>query len=190
MKSILPYLLLSLTILSVLPSCAQRKSGEVTTTAEQITTTDSNAVVPSQDSIDSLSLDPKTHESALQQDPPPSSATSSGTCNLSFITLSNPSKQHHIFQVKGFESANFKCWTELENHAIKLCGDNMPCEISYVDVADITKTTTPPYHVDAISLKNHGIGHFSYKNQWWELKGSKLWNRTGKGYEYYNSNRY
>lgn len=173
-----------------LASCNQRKPAEITTEAEQITTADTTPIVASQDSIDSTSLDPQTQETALQQDPPPSKPTKTGECNPGFILLSNPSKNHHIFQVTGFDATNFKCWHDIEKHGIQLCGNNMPCEISYLEVSAITKTSNPPYHVDATQLKNHGIGHFVFKNSWWELRGANIWKRTGKGYEYYNSNRY
>ncbi len=156
---------------------------------EQVSNTNAKLITDN-DTLNYSKPDPKTKKTALPQDSTPLTPSKKGECELNFILLANPTKNQHVFQVKGFDAGNFKCWIELEAHGIKLCGDNMPCDISYVDISDITKTSNPPYNIDGAQLKKNGIGHFAYKNSWWELRGAKIWNRPGKGYEYYNSNRY
>lgn len=176
---------LLLLLLQTLASCQEKKAAVTETKTDSITTADSNMIVPHPDSIDSATLDPAIHETALQQDPP----SLANDCSLSFILLSNPAKNHHIFQVKDFQATSFKCWSALEAHATRLCG-NMPCQVSYIDLVKTEATTTAPYYLENSFLKNHGIGHFEYKTSWWELRGSKIWDRAGKGFDYYNSNRY
>src|SRR5687768_11238964 len=165
MKQLIPLLILTLMFANVLASCNGKKSVEVSTSvetnAEKITTSDSNAIVPTPDSIDSISVDPEVQETALQQDPPPKPK---GDCEVAFILLTNPSKTHHIFQVKGFDATNFKCWSQIEKHALQICAESATCEISYMDISNITKTTTPPHYVSAAQLKSHGIANFVYKN--------------------------
>lgn len=177
--------LLLVLLLNSLGACQDKKSTLTGTQAGSITTSDSSMIVPHPENIDSATLDPAVHETALQQDPP----SSTQDCNLSFILLSNPDKNHHIYQVKDFQASSFKCWSALESHATKLCG-NMPCQVSYIELINVQAIKTPPYYLESSFLKNHGIGHFEYKTSWWELRGARIWDRGGKGFEYYNSNRY
>ena len=189
MKHLISLSILSFVLANCLASCNTRKPAEVITAAEQITTTDSNAIVPGPDSIDTTRLDPETEETALQQDPPAVNAVSKGECEVSFILLSNPTKTTHIYQVNGFDASNNRCWTKVQEHGVKLCNGS-PCEVSYLEISNITKSSDPPHYVDAATLKKHGIGQFTYKNSWWEFHGAKIWGRAGKGYEFYNSTRY
>lgn len=172
-------------LLQTLASCQDKKATLPETQAVSITTADSTMIVPHPDSIDSATLDPAVHETALQQDPP----STAQDCNVSYILFSNPAKNHHIYQVKDFDATNFKCWSSLESHATKICG-NMPCQVSYIELVNAETTKTPRYYLESSFLKKHGIGYFEYKTSWWELRGAKIWDRTGKGFDYYNSNRY
>lgn len=182
MKSFVPFLLITL----LLASCNQRKTTEVSTDSEQITTNDSSAVVPQPDSIDSVSLDPKINETALQQDPPAAVSNKPKVCNPNFTLISSPKKNHNIYYVTGFNAGEFKCWVDIEKHGEKLCGGN-PCVITYVDKADVTITKTPPFYLDAKTLQTAGIGWYEYNGKYWELNGAKKWKRTDKGYGYYNT---
>lgn len=183
MKTILINIVISLFLITGILSCKERKQAEIITAAEEITTADTNTIVPGPDSLDESSLDPETHEKILQQDPPASPQPKKGGCNLTVSILPSPSEDHQFYQVKGFNPKDFSCWSELENQGLKLCGDKMPCEISFLD----SGSSNPS---DANQLKNHGIAHFNFKNSVWYLKGAKIWNRTGKEYEYQNTNNY
>jgi len=182
MKSILPLLFFSL----LFASCSQRKSVEVSTTAEEITTADSSAVVAQPDSIDSISVDPKTHETAMQQDPPAVVPSKPKVCDPNFSLLGSPMKNHQVYYVSGFNPGEFKCWIEIEKHGQKICGDS-PCVITYVDKADVVLTKTAPYYLDPKTLQTAGIGWYQHNGKYWELNGAKKWKRTDKGYGYYNT---
>ena len=182
MKSFLPFFFITL----FLASCNQRKATEVSTEAGEITTIDSSAIVPQPDSIDSISVDPKTNETALQQDPPAVVTTKPKVCNPNFSLLGSPRKNHKVFYVSGFNEGEFKCWVELEKHAQQLCGES-PCVITYVDKADVVLTKTAPHYLAPTTLQTAGIGWFEYNGKYWELSGAKKWKRSAKGYGYYNT---
>jgi hypothetical protein len=182
MKSLLPVFFITL----LLASCSQRKTTEVSTDAELITTIDSSAVVPQPDSIDSISLDPETNETALQQDPPPVITTKPKACSPNFTLLGSPKKNQKVFFISGFNPEEFKCWIEIEKHGQNICGDS-PCVITYVDKADVVLTKTEPYYLDAKTLQTAGIGWYQHNGKYWELNGAKKWKRTDKGYGYYNT---
>ncbi len=138
------------------------------------------AATPIPTSIDQNTTTESTHPAS----------TPRTNCDPAFILISNTPRTNHIYQVKNFDPGSFSCWTALEREAIRICSNQMPCVVTFLDTYNITKNTTPPYFVDEPILREYGIGHFDFKNQWWELRGAKIWGRTQTGYEYYNSNRY
>lgn len=186
MKALLSYLFI-LAITFALFSCNQRKSVEVTTEAEKITTSDSSAVVPRTDSIDSVSVDPKVSETAMQSDPPPATPSKPKECQPNFNLLGKPARNQYVFYVSGFNPGEFKCWVDLEKHGATTCGEN-PCVIFYVDKANVTITKTPPDYLSSTTLQTAGIGKFVHNGRYWELNGAKKWKRSGSGYGYYNTN--
>lgn len=183
MKLRISYLISFFCMLALLVSCQQKKKEIITVDPVENTTADSSAVVPQPDS---LKVDPQTHETALQHDPPPSPAAIK-VCNPNFNILKSPAKNHHVYYVSQFNPGEFKCWELLQKHANEICG-GVPCKISYVDDPKVTFTSTNPYYMDAESLMNYGIGFYEHTGTWWEIKGARLWNRKGDGYKYYYTN--
>ena len=167
-------------------ACSGKKTSiSVETEAEQITSADSNAVVAAPDSLDTVSVDPGTQSTAMQQDPPKVVAKEK-VCNPNYTLIGKPAANQYVYYVTGFNEGEFKCWVLLEEHGNQICNKNI-CNVYYVDKADIALTKTAPF-VDIALLKKHGIGRFEYNGKYWEIKGaSSLWKRTDKGYGYYNT---
>jgi hypothetical protein len=184
--SILLYLF---TVSTILFSCSSQKKQENQAEASKdtvgvLTTSD----VPT-DTLPAPEIPTKSPSSEFQEPEPPKSI-SKKACDVTFSLLASPEKNHHIFQVNSFNAEEFECWAALENHGIRLCGDNLPCTITYVEPTKMSTSNEPSHAVNDAALKKHGIGRFEYKNSWWELRGAKIWQRTEKGFDYYNSNRY
>src|SRR5687767_11077200 len=170
----------------MLSACGGKKTSvTVETDAEQITSADSNAVVAAPDSLDTISVDPGTQSTTMQQDPPKVVAKEK-ECNPNYTLIGKPAPNQHVYYVTDFNSEEFKCWVLLEEHGAKICNNNI-CFVYYVDKADLALTKTAPF-VDAALLKKHGIARFEHKGKYWEIKGAKTWKRTDKGYGYYNTN--
>lgn len=169
-------------------ACDQRRAVEVNTAAEKVISSDSIPVIPQ---TDSLTLDPQTQETALQQDPisdeMPAQPLKEKTCSPGFNALAKPTGSLHFFYVSGFNPGQFICWKALETHGMEICGDQK-CVIYYFDDPGITATNSAPDYVSEQTLLNHGIGRFEFNGHYWELKGSKIWKREGTQFAYYNTN--
>ena len=75
----------------------------------------------------------------------------------------------------------------MEEHGVSIC-NGQPCVIYYVDDPNASMSAPPPNYVDPKFLKAHGYGQFSHDENWWEMKGSKIWGREGKQFLYFNTN--
>jgi hypothetical protein len=107
-------------------------------------------------------------------------------CDPNFTKLSSPKKNLYIIYVTDFNPEEFKCWVNLEEYGTMTCGGN-PGVVIFVDNANIKTNTTPPNYLDDNTLKTTGIGRYEYNGKYWEIKGARLWKRSGKGYGYYNT---
>jgi len=177
-------LLCSIAIIFSLGSCSQKKDNSEVTTYEGKNSSDT---VPQETIKDTQTTSTEVAEPTTKEET--TTTPTAKKCDPNFNLLSNPKKNQHIFYVSGFNPDESKCWVELEKQGFSVCGDR-PCVIYYLDKANVAITSTPPHYVDVNILKTHGIGRFEHNGSWWELRGSKIWDRPGKGYEYYNSNRY
>ena len=140
-----------------------------------------------------LGVAQKSREELIDKSPPPPKQakpqkpvdiTPQEDCAPEFVRLSEPGKSPFLYQVKKYKPEQYTCWAALEEFAIELCEDRQPCTVFYVESSTIKSTT------DVAALKKQGIGRFEYKDNWWELRGARIWERAGKGYDYYNSSRY
>lgn len=131
--------------------------------------------------------------------PPPTTKTGSGAdktiyptpapkdCQPNFKMIGKPKGNHYLFYVTGFNPGEFKCWNLVEEHGVSIC-NGKPCVIYYVDDPNGSMSAPPPNYVDPKFLKEHGYGQFSHDENWWEMKGAKIWGRTGNPFLYYNTN--
>lgn len=173
-------------LLIILVACGGRQSQSVSQEQTTADTMEVKAPTPPPDTIK-----PQEIPTPPVTDPSPTpSPTTRKACEPAFILVSHPEKNTHLYQVKDFNPEDFQCWTTLETHARKECGESMPCRVIYVEASAITPTTIAPDYVDKAVLAKKGIGRYEYTNAWWEIRGAKIWGRTGKGFDYYNSNRY
>jgi hypothetical protein len=191
------FILFNLALLISCKPSGSKVTTEVTSEPEIITSTDSGAVAPQ---IDSLNIDPRTNETAMQQDPPSTNTTVTPPseefkptpvkiCDPSFKSLAVPKRNQHIIYVSGFKVSEFKCWNILEEYGASLCGTT-PCQIYFVDAPDVKATTTAPHFINAQDLIDHGVGHFEFDGDFWTVKGASIWKRKGKEYGYYNTNNH
>ncbi len=107
-------------------------------------------------------------------------------CNPNFTKLSSPAKTHHIYYISNFTVGEFKCWTDLEEEALKICNGNL-CVVYFVDSPSVKIEPGLPNHMSAETLQSSGIARFEYNGKYWELKGASMWKRKGNGYGYYNT---
>jgi hypothetical protein len=108
-------------------------------------------------------------------------------CSPNFTLLATPKKNQHVFYVTNFDHQEFECWQLMEVHSTKVCNEQN-CTIIYVDKADVSINAAQPDLIDVSVLKEHGIGRFTLKGKYWEIRGSSIWRRTGNGWAYYNTN--
>jgi hypothetical protein len=108
-------------------------------------------------------------------------------CNPNFTLLAKQANNKQIFYVSGFNHEEFKCWEEIQYHAVKVCGDH-PGVVYYVDLADIKVIPAATDLLDPAVLKEHGIGKFVYDGKYWNLNGASIWKRSGNGWSYYTTN--
>ncbi|HJW28271.1 MAG TPA: hypothetical protein VJ508_03375 [Saprospiraceae bacterium] len=107
-------------------------------------------------------------------------------CDVNFTLLGKPKSNQQVFYITGFNPTEFKCWEELELHAVKQ-SNNQPGIVIYVDDPKIKINPALPDLIDAAALKAHGVGRFELK-KFWEMSGARIWKREGKGYDYFDSN--
>jgi len=108
-------------------------------------------------------------------------------CQPNFKMIGKPKGNHYLFYLTGFNPGEFKCWNLVEEHGVSIC-NGQPCVIYYVDDPNASMSAPPPNYVDPKFLKAHGYGQFSHDENWWEMKGSKIWGREGKQFLYFNTN--
>ncbi len=173
----------SIGIFFSLASCNQKKDKSEVTAYEGKNNDDT--IVHETIQKDTHSASPKVVEPTPKETPTYNPATPK-KCDPNFNLIASPKKNQQIYYVSGFNPGEFKCWAELENHGVKICGGS-PCMIYYLDKANVTVTSTPPHYIDVNTLKSNGIGRFEYNGAWWEIKGSNMWGRKDKGYGYYNT---
>ncbi len=189
-------------------ACNEKKSssestsfGEKPTTTVQSESTAASDATPRSESnsptestaSDSLSSIP------TRTTPPPTPKTGSGvdktiyptptpkSCQPNFKMIGKPKGNHYLFYLTGFNPGEFKCWNLVEEHGVSIC-NGKPCVIYYVDDPNGSMSAPPPNYVDPKFLKEHGYGQFSHDENWWEMKGAKIWGRTGNPFLYFNTN--
>jgi len=108
-------------------------------------------------------------------------------CSPNFTLLSKPKSNVQIYYVSGFDHQEFKCWEVLQNHAVKLCNDQI-CTIYYVDKAEINVVPGAKDLMEPSELKEHGICRFTHDGKFWSLQGSSIWKRSGNGWSYFTTN--
>jgi hypothetical protein len=123
------------------------------------------------------------------KDEPKPVAGAPKSCNPNFTKLASPVRNPQFYYVTGFTPLEFKCWNELEAHAVDVCG-GVPCTILYLDKAQVKLSSTPPLYIHRSTLETSGIARFDYNGKFWEIKGSRAWKREGKGYDYYNTDNH
>jgi hypothetical protein len=176
--------LLHLLMLIVLTACKQRPSNEESISEPESLSDTSTAVTP--DTTTAQLTQPA--EKATPAEPSTPHLTPHD-CNPNLNAIANPGKQQYIYYVTGFNPAEFKCWEKLEIHGTELCNE-APCTIYYVDAASVPISKSGDKPLDDSTLKTHGIGRYEHSGKFWEIKGAKMWGRSGKGYNYYNTNNH
>lgn len=202
MKSINPsiqiivFFLFGLALVFTGSACNQKKSSSETTTFEEKPSTTVLPSVPTKDTVVTTTVTPSTPAST----PTSPSATPkekdgvtiyptapAKSCQPNFKMIGKPKGNHYLFYLTGFVPGEFKCWNLVEEHGVSIC-NGQPCTIYYVDDPNGSMSAPPPNYVDPKYLKEHGLGQFSHDENWWEMKGSKIWGREGKQYLYFNTN--
>ena len=173
-------------ILITLGSCNLKSEKSSSTTFEEKPTT---TVIQSE--IDTtrkaVPAEQPKEEPKITEESKPLPKVTPKICQPNFTAIGKPKNNRYLFYVTGFNPGEFKCWAAMEEHGQGIC-QGAPCVIYYLDQAKVPITTTPPHYVDPAILKEHGIGQFEHTTHWWEVKGSKIWGRTGKEFVYYNTN--
>lgn len=108
-------------------------------------------------------------------------------CNVNITLLAKPAPGKQIFYVSGVDPKEFKCWEEIQNHAIKICGEEN-CTLYYVDMADIKVNPNATDLMDPAVLKEHGVAKFAQAKKFYNFNGASIWKRQGDGWAYYNTN--
>jgi hypothetical protein len=194
---ILAVLLVGMAILFTGSACNPKKSSSETTTFEEKPSTTVLPTVPTKDTVGTAPASPPTSSTTAAPSTPKPGKESDGVtvyptpapkvCQPNFKMIGKPKGNHYLFYLTGFIPGEFKCWNLVEEHAVSIC-NGQPCVIYYVDDPNGSMSAPPPNYVDPKYLKQHGLGQFSHDENWWEMKGSKIWGREGKQYLYFNTN--
>lgn len=180
--NILGSLFLIICLISI-PACTPKKDRIDVTVESKKADTVANSLATGIDTSIYNRIENKPAETPTDYDP-----DKPKVCSPSFKLLKSPAPTHHVYYVSGFNSGEFKCWGLLEKHGQEIC-NKKPCQVYYIDAADVSFTTSAPY-MDAGTLKKVGVAYFTHDNHFFEIKGSSLWGRTGKGNAYYNTNNH
>jgi len=186
-KPQLPALLFGfvMAFLSLFVACNSKKNNQSEGTVfEEKPMTTAPVEAPKADSIDINPVEskiPPTAENKVYPSPQPKS------CTPNFNAAGKAKDNHYFYYVTDFTPGEFKCWEALTSHGEGIC-QGEPCVIYYLDTPKFKVTSTPPHYIDPKVLQEHGIGRFEHTAHWWEVKGAKIWGRTGKQFVYYNTN--
>jgi hypothetical protein len=172
-------------------ACNEKKSASETTSFEEKPSTTVPAESTTNDSLGDIPAKPTASPSptptASEEDKTIYPTPAPKDCQPNFKMIGKPKGNHYLFYLTGFNPGEFKCWNLVEEHGVSIC-NGQPCVIYYVDDPNATMSAPPPNYVDPKILKEHGWGQFSHDENWWEMKGSKIWGREGKQFLYFNTN--
>jgi hypothetical protein len=178
-------LLCGMLLLVAMASCNPKKDkSEITGFEEKPITPAARAQQPPKDTASHAITQT---EKVPEEDVPSYTKPPAKNCQPNFTLIGKPKSNRYLYYVTGFNPSEFKCWAELEAHGVLICKGE-PCTIYYLDSPKATMNSTPPHYIDPKILLEHGLGQFEYTNHWWEMKGAKLWGRSGNAFAYFNTN--
>ena len=183
-KNLYPFLLACLfgfALILTTTACNQKKSSSETTGFEEKPISDAPVQPVVKDTSTVATPSTPSEPSKVYPKPTPK------TCQPNFTMIGKPKGNHYLFYVTGFNPGEFKCWGELEAHGVEI-SKGRPCVIYYVDTPNASMTAIPPDYVDKKVLMEHGLGQFAHDEHWREVKGAKLWGRSGAEFTYFNTN--